>query len=100
MHQSQLEAARCDELHLMLCAKPPIIAELVAHPQPSLKLEVNGYCITTYRPDFVYRDLETGALVYEDTKGVRTREYELKRRLVKAIHGVDIVEVRHVRGRR
>jgi len=100
MHQSQLEAARCDELHLMLQAKPPIIAELEAHPQPSLDLVVNGCHVTTYRPDFSYVDVETGARVYEDTKGVRTREYELKRRLVKAVHGIDITEVRHVRGRR
>ena len=100
MHQSGLEAARCDELHLMLQARPPLISDLQAHPQPTLKLEVNGYDVTTYRPDFLYRDLETGAWVYEDTKGIRTKEYELKRRLVKAVHGIDITEVWQVRGRK
>ena len=98
MHQSALEAARCDELHVM--QQGGLIAELEAHPQPRYRLEVNGQRITDYMPDFRYVDQETGETVVEDTKGVRTRVYELKRRLMLAIHGIEVQEVRRVRGRR
>lgn len=45
-----------------------------------------------YIADAVYRD-ESGVLVVEDVKGVQTPEYKLKKRLVKALHGIDIQEV-------
>lgn len=44
-----------------------------------------------YIADFVYdRDGET---IVEDTKGVRTREYIIKRKLMLLIHGVIINEI-------
>lgn len=44
-----------------------------------------------YYADFVYRNgLET---VVEDTKGVRTKEYVIKRKLMLYIHGIRITEV-------
>ena len=81
MHQSGLEAARCTELHLMQAGG--LILELEAHPQPQFRLEVNGQAITTYRADFRYIDSETEETVVEDTKGMKTREYELKRKLMR-----------------
>ena len=98
MHQSKLESLRCDELHLM--QQGGLIRELQAHPQQRFRLDVNDVHICDYLADFVYVDCETGAQVVEDTKGHRTREYELKVKLMRAIHGVEIVEVRRVRGRR
>jgi hypothetical protein len=92
MHQSKLEARRCTELHLM--QKGGLIYELEAHPQPILRLDVNDHHICSYRPDFRYREHDNGELVLEDTKGVRTREYEIKKRLVKALLGLEIREVR------
>lgn len=36
----------------------------------------------SYIADFVYRDNCTGELVVEDTKGIRTKEYIIKRKLM------------------
>lgn len=45
-----------------------------------------------YRADFVYVDNRTGATVVEDTKGMRTPEYILKRKLMRYIYGIGIYE--------
>ena len=44
-----------------------------------------------YVADFVYR--ENGATVVEDTKGVRTKDYIIKRKLMRYVHGIAISEV-------
>lgn len=98
MHQSRLEAARCTELYLM--QRGGLIRELEAHPQPRLSLDVNGVHIAHIIPDFRYVDAESGHVVYEDTKGFRTREWIIKSRLALALHGVEIQEIRRVRGYR
>lgn len=46
-----------------------------------------------YIADFVYTDNETGQTVVEDTKGVRTKEYVIKRKLMLYIHGIRIKEI-------
>jgi len=46
-----------------------------------------------YIADFVYVDNETGKTVVEDTKGVRTRDYILKRKLMLYKYGIGIREV-------
>lgn len=46
-----------------------------------------------YVADFVYHDAETGETVVEDTKGVRTKDYILKRKLMLAVHSIRIKEV-------
>lgn len=46
----------------------------------------------TYVADFVYIDNATGKEVVEDAKGMRTREYILKRKLMLYIHGIKIRE--------
>lgn len=46
----------------------------------------------SYYADFVYRDKE-GNLVVEDTKGVRTSEYRLKKKLMLEVHGIRITEI-------
>jgi hypothetical protein len=60
--------------------------------QVTFKLEVNGQLICRYRTDFTYRNAE-GALVVEDAKGFKTPEYKLKKKLMAACLGIDIVEV-------
>lgn len=45
----------------------------------------------TYIADFVY--WKNGALVVEDTKGFRTTEYVIKRKLMLWVHGIHIVEI-------
>lgn len=44
-----------------------------------------------YRADFVY--MENGLEVVEDTKGFRTPEYKLKRKMMLYFHGIQIREV-------
>ena len=61
--------------------------------QPRYILEVNGIHIAKYVADFWYADLLSNINVIEDVKGVRTREYIIKKKLMKAIHGIEIVEV-------
>lgn len=46
-----------------------------------------------YVADFVYTDTATGRTVVEDTKGFRTPEYIIKRKLMLAVHGIRIREV-------
>jgi hypothetical protein len=61
--------------------------------QPSFVLRVNDVIVGTYRGDFRYYDAALGAVVVADVKGVKTPVYRLKKKLVKALHGIDIVEV-------
>jgi hypothetical protein len=46
-----------------------------------------------YVADFVYTNAETGENVVEDTKGIKTKDYILKRKLMLAVHGIRIKEV-------
>lgn len=46
----------------------------------------------TYIADFVYTDSATGKLIVEDAKGMRTRDYIIKRKLMLYIHGIKIRE--------
>lgn len=45
-----------------------------------------------YIADFVYKDKQ-GNTVVEDTKGVRTKEYVIKRKLMLYFHGIRIKEI-------
>jgi hypothetical protein len=46
---------------------------------------------TTYVADFVY--LQDGKMIVEDTKGFRTKEYELKKKMMRAFLGIEIKEI-------
>ena len=46
-----------------------------------------------YIADFEYQDKDTGVLVVEDAKGVRTKEYRIKRKLMLSVYGIRIKEV-------
>ena len=45
----------------------------------------------TYIADFVYK--ERGETVVEDVKGVKTKDYVIKRKLMLYIHGIKVKEV-------
>lgn len=47
----------------------------------------------SYVADFTYIDVKTGKEVVEDTKGVRTKEYIIKRKLMLYAHGIRIKEI-------
>lgn len=93
-HQSGMEASRCAELHALQAGG--LITDL--EQQPKFPLVVNDVKVADYFGDFRYTDCETGRVVVEDVKGMATDVYKLKRRLVLAIHNVDVQEIRHVRG--
>lgn len=46
----------------------------------------------SYKADFCYTD-EDGNYIVEDTKGMRTADYKIKRKLMLYIHGIEIKEV-------
>lgn len=46
-----------------------------------------------YVADFVYVDNKTGKTVVEDTKGFKTADYILKRKMLLYFHGIHVVEV-------
>lgn len=54
-------------------------------------LWVGGEHICKYIADFVFA--RAGRTVIQDAKGVRTPEYKLKKKLMKACHGIEIEEV-------
>ena len=66
------------------------LEQLQVHPR--YRLEVNGVLVGHYRPDFVYVDRTTGRQVVEDVKGVRTRDYVLRKKLLKALYNLEVVE--------
>lgn len=82
------EAARYGALKLMISAKMITDLEL----QKRYKLEVNGELICTYVADFVYRFCGSSVIICEDVKGTKTPVYNLKKKLMKAIHGIEIRE--------
>lgn len=64
--------------------------------QPPYALVVNGVLVATYKADFLYFDNVKGCAVVEDVKGgdaTKTPVYRLKKKLMKAIHGIEITEV-------
>ena len=85
---SQKEAKRYQELKLLERAHK-IFSVIV---QPRFDLIVNGKKCGKYLADFSYHT-DDGGLVVEDVKGVKTPVYRLKKKLVKALYGIDITEV-------
>jgi hypothetical protein len=61
--------------------------------QVTYRLEVSGLLICKYIADFRYVLVATGEVVVCDAKGVRTPAYKLKKKLMKAIYTIDIMEV-------
>ena len=89
---SKKEATAYCELRLLLRAgkikdlRMQVPYEIV----PSVKIHGVKQRAVKYIADFVY--IENGQEVVEDVKGVRTREYVIKRKLMKHVHGIDIRE--------
>ena len=94
---SQHEFDRWCELSLLQRGK--VISELRRQVKfeliPAQKDE-NGKVIeraASYIADFTYTDRKTGQMVVEDAKGVKTKEYIIKRKLMLKEHGIRIREV-------
>lgn len=94
---SQKEANRWSELWLLQRGKA--IADLkrqekfllipAQHDENGKLLERAVY----YIADFVYTDIKTGKKIVEDTKGAKTKDYIIKRKLMLKEHGIRIREV-------
>lgn len=87
--RSKAEHRRYRELKLLLAAGE--IADLEI--QPRYPLVVNGVKVATYVADYRYRDVRTGEVRVEDVKGKATLVYTMKKKLVKALYGIDVEEV-------
>lgn len=59
--------------------------------QVPFSLSVNQIHVCVYKADFTYK--RNGERVVEDAKGVRTEVYILKRKLMLAVHGIEVQEV-------
>ncbi len=85
---SKREAARYAELKMLV--RSGIISNLEL--QKRFQLTVNGVKICAYVCDFSYID-QSGREVVEDVKGVRTRDYSIKAKLMLAIHAIRVIEL-------
>jgi hypothetical protein len=87
---SQAEARRYGELRILERAGG--LTRLVCHRR--FPLSINGTKICDYEDDFDYTTPD-GRYVVEDVKSPATKTalYRVKRNLMKALHGIDIVEV-------
>jgi hypothetical protein len=85
---SKHEAQRYGELVALL--NSGWIVDLIL--QPVFLITVKDCRICKYIADFSYFT-NNGHFVVEDAKGIRTPVYRLKKKLVKALYGIDIMEV-------
>lgn len=83
---SKTEHRRWIELRLMERAGE--ISDL--QRQVKYSLDVNGIHITNYIADFVYKI--DNIVIVEDSKGFKTPEYKMKKSLMRAVHGIEILE--------
>lgn len=91
---SKTEAEYCQQLWLLEKAGQIINLEFqrrytLAIPKPVL----GPALITHYIADAVYYDLRDQREHVIDVKGVRTKDYILKRRLMAALHGIEVEEI-------
>jgi hypothetical protein len=89
---SKKEALRYQTLKLMEAGN--LIRNL--RLQVPYKLKVNGVLVCTYKADFVYEEkFHNGWKEFvEDTKGAMTPVYRLKKKLMRAVYGIEIQDWR------
>lgn len=86
--ESNIEGAR--RFQLEECLSKGIISDLKT--QHKFEIKVNDYFICCYYADFVYK--YQGRQIVEDTKnGNVTAVFRLKKKLMKAVLGIDVIEI-------
>lgn len=90
-HASKKEHNRANQLKLQ--QRAGLISDLREQVPYELIPAQKGERSCKYIADFVYTDNDTGETVVEDTKGVRTKEYIIKRKLMLYVHGIRIKEI-------
>lgn len=97
---SKAEAKRYGELKLLVKAKE--IFDLKC--QERFAIIVEGIHVCDYIADFTYINLKKVLFVVEDVKGQKSGAayamFRLKVKLMKAVHGIDIVEISKARSKR
>jgi hypothetical protein len=88
-YASKKEAKRAFDLKLM--ERAGLISQYREQVRFELVTKQEGEQALYYVADFVYRDKD-GKAVVEDAKGMRTQAYIIKRKLMKFIHGITILE--------
>lgn len=83
------EANRYNELKIL--EKKGLITDLKMQMSFILIPKQEGEREVKYIADFVYKT--NGEIVVEDTKGFRTKEYIIKRKLMLYVHGIKIKEI-------
>lgn len=91
IHDSRKEARRWCELKLL--EKAGKITDLQRQVPFELIPKQDGERACSYVADFVYRDVEANKKVVEDTKGKKTKDYVIKRKLMLYVHGIKISEI-------
>lgn len=81
---SKAEGKRYNELMLLYKAK-----EI---GKPIIQYEFELLAGIKYRCDFFYICFKTKQFVVEDVKGFKTPEYKLKKKLMKEVYGIEILE--------
>ena len=79
-------------IHLKLLEKNGIINNLQLQVKYEIIPKQKGERAAHYVADFVYEN-PNGEVVVEDTKGFKTPDYVLKRKLMLLVHGISIQEV-------
>lgn len=95
-HPSRREARRCADLHILQRAGE--IDALVVGPR--FFFEVNGQPLlhdngrrAVYTPDWRYRRVRDNRQVVEDTKGMRVRDWPLRKALFRACYpDIEVIE--------
>ena len=93
LYDSKKEAAYRQELDMLSGPSIPLAEKVVKiEEQVRYKMVVNEKKICTYVLDFKVT-YAAGRIEHVDVKGMRTTVYKLKKKLMLACHGIDIVEV-------
>jgi glycosyltransferase A (GT-A) superfamily protein (DUF2064 family) len=91
VHDSRKEARRWCELKLL--EKAGKITDLQRQVKYELIPKQEGERACSYVADFVYHDVDSNKKVVEDTKGKKTKDYVIKRKLMLYVHGIKIREI-------
>ena len=86
---SKAEARRYMDLRLLERGRE--ISELKT--QVRYDFILNGINIGFYKADFTYVDCASRKTIVEDVKGMATPVYRLKKKLMRAMHGITIQEI-------
>ena len=91
---SKLEGARYN--HLKELESMGFISDIEIHPP--FPCVVNDKKVCLYKADFRYKNSE-GAMIVEDTKGIETPMFRLKKKLVEALYpGTEILVIKKPKG--